>query len=301
MSKPDLTDLDAFAAVARERSFRRAARLRGVSASTLSQAVRDLEAELGVRLLNRTTRSVLPTEAGRRLLERLLPALNEIESAVEGMHATDDEPAGLLRINAPLPAIDLVLAPLIARFLERCPRVRLEVVSDSSRIDIVAEGFDAGVRWDEHLEQDMIAVPFGGRQSYALVAAPQVIEAHGRPAHPRDLTALPAIRQRFSSGVMFPWEFEKDGQIVRVDPTPRRVSTDIALQRRAALDGAGFWAAFEGYVREDIAAGRLVSVLEDWLPSFPGPSLYYPSRRHVPPPLRAFVEFIQAERGRYRL
>lgn len=296
MAHLNLADLEAFAAVARERSFRRAARLRGMSASTLSQAVRDLEGELGVRLLNRTTRSVLPTEAGRRLLERLTPALGEIASAVEAVHATDDEPAGLLRINAPLPAIELVLAPLVARFLARHPRIRLEVVSDSNRIDIVAEGFDAGVRWDEHLEQDMIAVPFGGLQRYAVVAAPGLIAAYGHPQHPRDLAAAPAIRQRFSSGVMFPWEFEQAGEIVRIDPTPRLVSTDIALQRRAALDGAGFWAAFEGYVRQDIDEGRLVSVLEDWLPSFPGPSLYYPSRRHAPPPLRAFVDFIQAER-----
>lgn len=296
MRNLNLADLEAFAAVARERSFRRAARLRGVSASTLSQAVRDLETELGVRLLNRTTRSVLPTQAGQRLLERLLPALGEIGSAVEDVHATGDEPAGLLRINAPLPAIELVLAPMVARFLERHPQVRLEIISDSSRIDIVAEGFDAGVRWDEHLEQDMVAVPFGGVQAYAVVAAPQVIAAYGRPEHPRDLAALPAIRQRFSSGVMFPWEFEKAGQIVRIDPRPRLVSTDIALQRRAALDGVGFWAAFEGYVREDIAQGRLTSVLEDWLPSFPGPSLYYPSRRHIPPPLRAFIDFIHAER-----
>jgi len=298
MPRTHLADLEAFAAVAQERSFRRAARLRGVSASTLSQAVRDLEGELGVRLLNRTTRSVLPTEAGQRLLERLLPALGEISSAIDGVHATEAEPAGLLRFNAPLPAIDLVLAPMIARFLERHPRVRMEVVSDSRRVDIVAEGFDAGIRWDEHLEQDMVAVPFGGLQSYVLVAAPAVIAAHGRPEHPRDLAAAPAIRQRFSSGVMFPWEFEKDGKIIRIDPPPRLVSTDIALQRRAALDGVGFWAAFDGYVREDIEEGRLVSVLEDWLPSFPGPSLYYPSRRHAPPPLRAFIAFIQEERQR---
>ncbi|HEY9235953.1 MAG TPA: LysR substrate-binding domain-containing protein, partial [Phenylobacterium sp.] len=227
-----------------------------------------------------------------------LPALGEIGAAVEGVHATGDEPAGLLRINAPLPAIDLVLAPLVARFLERHPRVRLEIVSESSRIDIVAGGFDAGVRWEEHLEQDMIAVPFGGTQTYALVAAPQLIATHGRPQHPRDLAGAPAIRQRFSSGIMFPWEFEKAGEIVRIDPPPRLVSTDIALQRRAALDGVGFWAAFDGYVREDIAEGRLVSLLEDWLPSFPGPSLYYPSRRHTPAPLRAFIDFIQAERQR---
>lgn len=298
MRRLSLADLDAFAAVARERSFRRAAMLRGVSASTLSQAVRDLETELGLRLLNRTTRSVSPTQAGQRLLERLAPALGEIASAVESVHEAAGEVAGPLRINAPEPAIELVLAPLAARFLAQHPRVRLEIIGESRRIDIVAEGFDAGVRWDEHLDQDMIAVPFGGLQRYVLVAAPEVVARHGRPQTPRDLADLPAIRQRFASGVTFPWEFERDGQVVRVDPPPRLVSTSIALQRRAALDGVGFWAAFEGYVREDIDAGRLVSLLEDWLPAFPGPSLYYPSRRHVPPPLRAFIDFIQAGRAR---
>jgi DNA-binding transcriptional LysR family regulator len=298
MRNVNLADLDAFAAVARERSFRRAATLRGVSASTLSQAVRDLEAALDLRLLNRTTRSVSPTQAGLRLLERLAPALGEINSAVESVHESAGTAAGLLRINAPEPAVELVLAPLVARFLEQHPRVRLEIVGESSRIDIVAEGFDAGVRWDEHLDQDMIAVPFGGEQRFVLVASPELIAAHGRPQTPQELVGLPAIRQRFASGVMFPWEFEKDGQVVRMDPSPRLVSTQVALQRRAALDGVGFWAAFEGYVRADIDQGRLVSLLEDWLPSFPGPSLYYPSRRHVPPPLRAFIDFIQAERGR---
>ena len=297
MEPLNLSDLDAFAAVARERSFRRAAALRRVSASTLSQAVRDLEAALGTRLLHRTTRSVSPTDAGRRLLERLAPALSQIGAAVESVHATADAPAGPLRINAPEPAVELVLAPLVAPFLALYPQVRLEIIAESSRIDIVAEGFDAGVRWDEHLPQDMIAVPLCGRQNYRLVGAPSLIDAIGRPVRPEDLPGLPFIRTRFRSGVMFPLEFEKDGRIVRVDPPPRLVSTNIALKRRAVLEGVGLWAAFDGYVADDLAEGRLVSLLEDWLPDFPGPKLYYPSRRHVPPPLRAFVDFLRDRRA----
>jgi DNA-binding transcriptional LysR family regulator len=261
--------------------------------------VRDLEAALGARLLHRTTRSVAPTDAGRRLLERLAPALSEIGAAVESVHATAAIPAGPLRINAPDPAVELVLAPLVAPFLALYPDVRLEIVAESSRIDIVAEGFDAGVRWDEHLPQDMIAVPLCGRQHYRLVGTPALVEAIGRPSRPDDLAGLPFIRTRFRSGVMFPLEFEKDARIIRVDPAPRLVSTNIALMHRAVLDGVGLWAAFEGYVADDLAAGRLVSLLDEWLPGFPGPKLYYPSRRHLPPPLRAFVDFLRDRRAAF--
>jgi len=292
----DLDDLDVFAAVARHRSFRGAALARGVSASTISQAVRDLEARLGIRLLNRSTRSVAPTEAGARLLERLAPAIADIRSAVDQVHDQAGVPAGTLRINAPEPAIELVLAPLVGPFLKAFPRIRLEVIAQTALIDIVAEGYAAGVRWGEHLAQDMIAVPLGGRQRYVLVAAPSLIASHGRPAHPRDLLAAPCIRQRFPSGVMHAWEFERDGELLRLDPSGPLVSTSIALQRRAAIDGAGFWSTFEDYVAADIEAGRLVSVLEEWLPSFPGPFLYYPGNRNVPPALRAFIDFMRAWR-----
>lgn len=293
----DLNDLDAFAAVARHRSFRSAAAERGVSASTLSQAVRDLEARLGVRLLNRSTRSVAPTDAGRALLERLAPALADIAGAVEGLGARPGEAAGTLRLNAPEPAVELVLAPLVGPFLAAHPQVRLEVVAETTLVDIVKDGFDAGVRWGESLARDMIAVPLGGPQRFAVVAAPAVLAERGAPTVPHDLLGRPCIRQRFPSGAVPPWEFERDGEVLRLDPAGLLVSTSLALQRRAALDGLGFWATFEGYVADDLAAGRLVRVLDDWCPPFPGPFLYYPSRRQLPSPLRAFVDFLRSHRG----
>jgi DNA-binding transcriptional LysR family regulator len=294
MANPDLDDLQAFAAVAEHRSFRRAAAIRGVSPSSLSQALRDLEATLGVRLLNRTTRSVALTEAGQRLLDRLAPALADIAAAVDQVHAEPGNPAGTLRINAPEPAVELVLAPMVAPFLAAYPKVRLEIVAEAAFIDIVAEGYDAGVRWDESLANDMIAVPLCPPQSFRVVASPEVIARHGRPEHPRDLLTRPCIRQRFAGGVRLTWEFERASEVVRVQPQGPLVSSSIALQMRAVLDGVGFLASFDGYVDEHIAAGRLVSVLEDWLPSFPGPLLYYPSRTHTPPPLRAFIDFVKA-------
>jgi DNA-binding transcriptional LysR family regulator len=297
MKHVDLTDLDAFASVARHRSFRGAAAASGVSPSTLSQTVRDLEARLGVRLLHRTTRSVAPTEAGARLLERLTPALTNIKAALDQVQEEEGTPAGTLRINAPQPAIELILTPMIGAFLEKHPRVRLEIVAETSLIDIVKEGFDAGIRWGEHLARDVIAVPLGPPQRFVLVASPVLLAAHGRPKHPRDLLTMPCIRQRFTSGVVPDWEFERDGEELRIDPAARLISTNIALQRQAAIDGVGFWATFDGYVEADIASGRLRSVLDEWCPSFPGPYLYYPGNRHVPSALRAFIDFARARRA----
>lgn len=294
MRSLNLSQLELFAAVARRRSFRGAAGELGVSASTLSASVRELEETLGLRLLTRTTRSVAPTEAGARLLARLSPALADIALAVDQLHTTDDEPAGTLRINAPEPAIELVLAPIAAAFLTRFPKVRLEIVAQSALVDIVAEGFDAGVRWDESLARDMVAVPLSGPQRYVIVAAPSLIEAGGgAPTHPRDLLRRPCARVRFASGFMPPWEFEQGETVIRIDPDGPLVAANAALMRQVALAGAAFAQTFEGYVAADVAEGRLVSVLADWLPPFPGPRLYYPSRRQMPAPLRAFVDFVK--------
>lgn len=298
MERLDLDALDSFAAVARHRSFRRAAVERGVSASTLSQNVRDLEAALGVRLLNRTTRSVAPTAAGERLLERLGPALAEVGAAVGEARALQAEPAGTLRINAPEPAIELVLAPLVAEFLALHPAVQLDITGETAFVDIVAKGYDAGVRWGESLAQDMVAVPLGPSQRYVVVASPGLIDRVGAPRHPSELMARPCLRVRFPSGAEPAWEFERDGESMRITPPAKVTSNSTALLMRAALDGVGFFITFEGHARAHLKAGRLVEVLEDWSDRFPGPYLYYPSRRHPPSALRAFVDFLQARRRR---
>jgi DNA-binding transcriptional LysR family regulator len=296
----DLRDLDAFVAVARTRNFRRAALEQRVSVSSLSQRLRSMEERLGVRLMNRTTRSVALTEAGELLLARVGPAMSDVGDALDQVRGLRGLPSGRLRINAPPPAIDLVLAPMVAPFLKAHPQIDLEIVADSGFVDIVAAGFDAGVRYGEHLAQDMIAVSLGLPQRYAVVASPQYVAQHGRPKHPKDLLHHAAIRTRFGSGAMPDWEFEKAGRIVKVAPPGKLIATYTGLARRAALDGVGFWPTFEGYVREQVASGKLVSVLEDWCAPFPGPFLYYPSRRQPPPALGAFVAFVAEWRKQER-
>lgn len=296
MDRLDLHALDSFAAVARHRNFRRAAIERGVSASTLSAAVRELETRLGVRLLHRTTRSVALTDAGASLLERLSPALTEIGEAVTAVRAAQAQPSGPLRINAPEPAVELVLAPLITAFLAKHPAVRVELVAESGFVDIVAAGFDAGVRWGESLAQDMVAVPLGPRQRYCVAGSPGLIERVGVPRHPRDLLDRPCLRVRFASGAVPPWEFDKGGQTLSLSPTGPVTSNFGHLLMRAALDGLGFIQTFDGYAERHLASGALVEVLADWSEPFDGPYLYYPSRRTLPSALRAFVDFVQDAR-----
>src|SRR5256886_11201582 len=296
----DLRDLDAFVAVARTRNFRRAAVEQGVSVSGLSQRLRDMEERLGVRLMNRTTRSVALTEAGELLLARVGPAMSDVGAALDQVRGLRAVPSGRLRINAPPPAIDLVLAPMVAPFLQAHPKIDLEIIGDSSFVDIVAQGFDAGVRYGEHLAQDMIAVSLAPPQRYAVVASPDYVARHGKPRHPKDLLDHRCIRIRFGRGALLDWEFEKAGQVVNISPPPRLIANYPGLVQRAAYDGFGFWLTFEGYVREAIKSGALVSVLDDWCAPFPGPFLYYPSRRQLPPALAAFVAFVAEWRKRER-
>ncbi|SFW25805.1 DNA-binding transcriptional regulator, LysR family [Luteibacter sp. UNCMF366Tsu5.1] len=296
--KIDLNDLDAFVAVARAGGFREAARARGGSASALSEAVRRLETQVGVRLLNRTTRSVAPTEAGEGLLSRLAPALSEVESAIDAVNGFRDRPAGTLKLNVPMAAARLVLPAIVPPFLAAYPEIRLEILAEENFVDVLAAGCDAGIRYDERLEQDMIAVPIGPRvQRFAAAASPAYLDRHGRPAHPRDLMAHACLRGRFPERAMPPWEFERDGETLLVDPSgPLVVSiggaVDLAVD--AAVAGAGIVYLFEGWLRPYLDSGALEPVLETWWPSFSGPFLYYPGRRLTPAPLKAFVEFVKA-------
>jgi DNA-binding transcriptional LysR family regulator len=296
--KTDLADLNAFVSVARAGGFREAARATAASPSGLSEAVRRLETQLGIRLLNRTTRSVAPTEAGRRLLERLAPALTEVESALDVVNKFRDRPVGTLRLNVPVSAARLVLPAIVPPFLAAYPEIRLEVVADDSFIDVLAAGFDAGIRYDERLEQDMIAVPIGPRtQRFAAAAAPAYLDRRGRPQHPRELLEHSCLRGRFSSGATLPWEFERAGEVVRIEPAgPLLVSvgtaTDLAVD--AAIAGVGIVCLFDDWLRPHFHNGALEPILEPWWQRFSGPFLYYSGRRLVPAPLRAFIDFIRA-------
>ena len=293
----EINDLAAFIAVARAGGFRDAARSSGVSASGLSVAVRRLESRLGVRLLNRTTRSVAPTEAGARLIERLTPVLSEMEAALDVLNAFRDRPAGTLKLNVPANVARSVLAPIVARFLRTYPDVRLEVMVEDSFVDLLAAGCDAGIRYEERLEQDMIAIPIGPRvQRLAAGASPAYLDARGRPQHPRDLLSHACLRGQFSGGAQQTWEFERAGELIRVDPPgPLLVRPGAAMDLliNTAIAGLGIVRIFEELLRPHFDQGVLEPVLEPWWQSFSGPFLYYPGRRHLPAPLRAFVDFIK--------
>ena len=293
----DIQDLLAFVAVVNAGGFREGARLSGKSASSLSDAIRRMESRLGVRLLNRTTRSVVPTEAGARLMERIVPALGEVESALDVVNDFRDRPSGTLRLNVPVSAARLILPAIITPFLQAHPDIRMEVVAEESFVDMLAAGCDAGIRYDERLEQDMIAVPIGPRvQRFATAASPAYLNARGRPEHPRDLLNHSCLRGKFPSGSIPLWEYERDGEAVRVEPTGPlivRIGGAIDLAVQTAIDGLGVVSLFEDWLRPHLDNGALEPVLETWWPTFSGPFLYYPGRRYVPSPLRAFVDFIQ--------
>ena len=294
----DLADLNAFLAVARARGFRDAARGAGVGASTLSEAVRRLEARLGVRLLHRTTRSVTPTEAGARLIERLGPALGEVQAALDVVNLFRDRPAGTLRLNVPVSAARLVLPAILPGFLAAYPDIQVEIIADDGFVDMVASGCDAGIRYEERLEQDMIAVPIGPRsQRFAIAAAPIYLDRHGRPGHPRDLLNHACLRGRFASGALTtPWEFERAGEVVRISPTGPLIASvggaaDLLVDM--AIAGSGVICLFEDWLRPALDCGALEAVLEPWWQSFSGPFLYYSDRHLVPPALRAFLDHIR--------
>jgi DNA-binding transcriptional LysR family regulator len=292
MSQPNLSHLSVFAAVARHASFQRAGLEAGMSTSAVSHAIRGLEERLGVSLFNRTTRSVALTEAGQRLLERLQPALRDVGDALEEMNSFRATPAGTLRLNTSRIAAHMLLAPLLAPFLAAYPEIRLEIVEDDGLVDVVGGGFDAGIRFDEDVPEDMVGVRLGGMQRYAVVGSPDYFARRPPPAHPLDLAGHACIRHRFPSGRIFKWEFERDGERFDLEPAGPVTLDIMGLGLRAALDGIGLAFIFELYVAEAIADGRLVRVLDDWCPTYPGFMLYYPRQRRMPSALRAFIDLV---------
>jgi DNA-binding transcriptional LysR family regulator len=283
VSQENFNDLAAFAAVARERSFTKAAAKMGVSQSALSQTIRGLEARLGLRLLVRTTRSVAPTEAGARLLETVAPRFQEIEAQIAALSALRETPAGTVRITAgEHPAIS-VLQPALKRFLPSHPDINIEIIVDYGLTDIVAAGYDAGVRMGEQVAKDMIAVCIGPEMRMAVVGSPAYFEHHELPKTPQDLTAHKCINMRLPTyGGLSPWSLEKKKREVNVRADGQLVFNNLALRLTSALDGLGLAYMPEDQVLSHIADGRLIRVLEDWCPYFPGYRLYYPSRRHSP-------------------
>lgn len=298
MKAVSAADLAIFLCIANHLSFSRAAVELGLSPSALSHALRALESRLGVRLFNRTTRSVALTEAGERLYTRVKPAFRDIDDALEDLNSFRDKPSGKLRITAGRPAAQLVLLPLASRFLEAYPDVRLEIVTDDALVDVVSAGFDAGVRFGERLEADMVSLAIGPYMRSVVVGSPEFFQRHPLPQQPQDLHGLPCIRHRFPSGTLYRWEFERGGIALEIDVDGPLTLDDVGLMLEPAQQGVGLAYVFEDMVRAQLADGRLVQVLGDWCPYYPGLHLYYPSRRHVPAALRAFIEFARSARER---
>lgn len=293
MARPTLNDLTAFAAVAEHRSFRKAADILGVSRSSLSHAIAGLERNLGARLLHRTTRSVAPTEAGDRLLQRLKPVLQDLEQAIDAVAEEGGHVGGNLRINGGEGGMRLLLQRVVPVFREQYPSVSLDLVTEGRLVDIVEQGFDAGIRLAEAVPRDMIAVPLGEDFRFLAVAAPAYVAKAGRPKTPDDLPEHSCIRQRLPSGKLYRWEFEKHGQEIAIDVPGVMTLDHTMLMIEAAADGLGIAYVPEIAVRSRLDDGRLIALLEDWSPPVGGLQLYYPGHRHVPASLRAFIDVMR--------
>ncbi|TDT02489.1 LysR family transcriptional regulator [Erwinia rhapontici] len=292
---PSISDLKAFIAVAEQRSFRRAAELSGVTRSTLSHAIRGLEERLGVRLLHRTTRSVALTDAGEKLLRRITPHLNGLEQALEEVADAQGQLLGTLRINGGEEAIQQLLMTVIPEYQARYPGVELDLVVDGRLVDIVAQGFDAGIRLAEDVAADMIAVRFGEDIRFVAVASPAYLAQHPAPGVPDDLAQHRCIRQRLPGGRRYRWEFSRHGQQVALDVPGTLTLNSSALMAGAALQGLGIAYVPESHVREALNQGMLVRVLEAWCPPVPSLCLYFPANRHMPISLRALVDMIKRQ------
>lgn len=293
MNRNQLSQLSVLAIVAETQSFRKAAAQLGIAPSAVSHAISALEDSVGVRLLARTTRSVAPTQEGRQLLAALAPALSEISTALATLSESLGHPAGPLRITLPRLAAEHLIAPRLGAFTRQYPQIELELVANDRFEDIVAQGFDAGLRLGEHLEADMVAVKASGPWRAAIVATPAYFATAPMPQHPADLMHHACIRRRFASGNIYRWEFEKQGKQLVVDVQGPLILPDDRAILAACLDGAGLAFAFENRIEQELAAGRLIRVLEDWCEPFDGFYIYYPTRRQMRPALRAFVDFFR--------
>lgn len=293
MQKSGLMELNAVVAVSTHRSFRRAAAELGLSPSALSHAIAALEQRLGVRLFHRTTRSVSLSEAGEQFLMRVQPALREISAAMEAVGEFRDTPAGTLRLNTSEGAAQMVLTPIVLEYLKRYPDMRVDIVTDRSLVDIVAGGFDAGIRLAESVPQDMIAIPITPPLRFAVVGAPLYFANRKKPKVPADLIGHNCIRVRFPSGTVYKWEFEKRGDVQSIDVSGSLTLDSHHLMLEAALQGAGIAWTNEFAASAHLESGSLVRVLKDWTPEYPGLSLYYPANRYMPAGLRAFINLVR--------
>lgn len=300
MTRSVLADLDAVLSVARKASFTAAALELGMSTTALSNAVAKLEQRLGVRLFNRTTRSVSLTDAGKAFVERVGPAMTDIHDAMHAAQSLQETPTGTLRINAFASAAREVMAPLILTFLRRYPQVHVDLVTEGRLVDIVAAGFDMGLRPADLVPSDMVLLSLGLHRSNAVVASPEFLRVHGKPLVPTDLYRFRCIRARLPNHALFRWRFEKGTEAVQIDVQGAITLDEQSLVRIAAQNGIGLGYIMEADVREDLAAGRLVRVLEDWTPPLPPLALYYPGRKNPPAAFRAFIqvarEFVEDNR-----
>jgi DNA-binding transcriptional LysR family regulator len=297
MFRGRIVELEAVVAVAKRRSFRAAASELGLSATALSQAVAELEGRLGARLFNRTTRSVSPTAAGEQFVAEVEPALATIRNSIEAVNQHRASPVGVLRLNVSAGGARQILAPIIFEYVRRYPEMSVDIVTEDRLVDIVKDGFDAGIRLAEHLPGDMIAVPLGPEQRLIVVGSPKYFKVREQPQNPSDLETHECVRRRLASGAIYRWEFERRGKKVEID-VPGRISLDdTGLMQEVALAGLGLAYLSAWQVASDVKAGRLIQVLDDWTPSFPGLCLYYPGRRHVPAGLRALIELIRESKA----
>jgi DNA-binding transcriptional LysR family regulator len=295
MARASLIELEAVATVARTGGFRAAARELEMSSSALSHAIATLEARLGVRLFNRTTRSVALSAAGEQFVAEIAPALAAIGSAIENVGEHGAEPSGILRLNTSLGAARMLLAPLILEYGRRYPRVEVEIVTEGALVDVIGQGFDAGIRLAEAVPSDMIAIPILRQLRSAVVGASGYFQGRERPKVPTDLLQHHCIRARMASGKLYRWEFERRGESVQVDAPGTLTLDESGLMLEAALAGAGIAYLSEQAVAEHVTAGRLITVLEDWTPPYPGLCLYFAGRRHIPAKLRALIDIIRTQ------